>query len=165
MGPTKNSILARRRLPLGLETRPPSRQVSVGDAAVDGIRRKMSASRIPFTRMTQQVTVTLIDDLDGSPAEETIVFALDGASYEIDLNAKNSAALRKALDKFLGAARRQTGQSGARRSRSSSSLAARSADIDPKAVRAWAQQEGLEISSRGRIPADIIGRYRATGRA
>ena len=47
----------------------------------------------------QEVLVTLTDDLDASDADETIMFALDGASYEIDLNAKNAVALRKALHK------------------------------------------------------------------
>ena len=114
--------------------------------------------------MAQQVTVTLIDDLDGSPADETIIFALDGANYEIDLNAKNSAALRKALDKYLAAGRRQTRPGAARRSRSGGSRG-RSAEVDPKSVRAWAQEQGLEISSRGRIPAQIIDRYHAAGGA
>lgn len=49
--------------------------------------------------MAQEVLVSLIDDLDGSDADETIMFALDGTGYEIDLNIKNAAALRKALDK------------------------------------------------------------------
>ena len=41
--------------------------------------------------MAKQTITQLIDDIDGSEAEETITFGIDGASYEIDLNAKNAA--------------------------------------------------------------------------
>jgi len=115
--------------------------------------------------MAQEVVVTLTDDLDGSDADETITFALDGAHYEIDLNAKNAAALRKALDKYVASARKSTMPSGGGRGRSASRRSAASAGPDPKAVRLWAQQQGMEISSRGRVPADIIDRYRAAGGA
>ena len=112
--------------------------------------------------MAQEVIVTLSDDLDGSAADETISFALDGAAYEIDLNAKNAAALRKALDKYVGAARKPAivARRGAARR-----PAARVSDVDPKAVRVWAQEQGLEISSRGRIPGEILESYRAAGGA
>lgn len=112
--------------------------------------------------MAQEVVVTLTDDLDGSGADETMLFALDGTGYEIDLNAKNAAALRKALDKYVANARKSTGLRGRR---SASRRATLSADPEPKAVRLWAQEHGLEISSRGRIPAEITDRYRAAGGA
>ena len=49
------------------------------------------------TKMAQQVNVVLVDDLDGTPAEETVTFGLDGISYEIDLTAENAARLRDSL--------------------------------------------------------------------
>ena len=114
--------------------------------------------------MAQEVLVTLTDDLDGSDADETMLFALDGTSYEIDLNAKNAAALRKALDKYVAAARPASAPSGLRRRRSSGRRPARKAAVDPKAVRTWAQEHGIVISSRGRIPGEILSQYRsATG--
>jgi hypothetical protein len=112
--------------------------------------------------MAQRVIVSVTDDVDGSGADETITFALDGVSYEIDLNEKNAAALRKALDKYVAKARR----SSARRSTrgpASGRRPVRGAEADPRAVRAWAQEEGLQVSSRGRIPTEILDRYRATG--
>ena len=115
--------------------------------------------------MAQEVHVTLIDDLDGSDADDTIMFALDGTSYEIDLNAKNAAALRKALDKYLAAARSANQPTGARRSRTTSRRPARRPDIDPKAVRAWAHEHGIEVSNRGRIPAHVLDQYRSAGEA
>ena len=110
--------------------------------------------------MAQEVLVTLTDDLDGSDAEETIMFALDGASYEIDLNAKNAAALRKALDKYVRSARSASRSPGARRSRTATRRPDRRPDVDPKAVRVWAHEHGIEVSSRGRIPAQILDQYR-----
>jgi len=41
-----------------------------------------------------EVTVTLGDDLDGSPAEETVRFAFGSTEYEIDLNTNDARALR-----------------------------------------------------------------------
>ena len=112
--------------------------------------------------MAQQVFVSITDDLDGSEAAETITFDLDGTSYEIDLNEKNAAALRKALDKYVASARRSSGRGAGR---ASGRRPARSGDADPRAVRVWAQEHGLEVSSRGRIPAEILDRYRAAGGA
>jgi len=55
--------------------------------------------------MMQKTVTTLLDDLDGSEAHETVVFSIDGKTYEIDLSEKNAAALRKAVAKFVEAAR------------------------------------------------------------
>ena len=106
--------------------------------------------------MAQKVTTTLIDDLDGSEAKETVRFGLDGTSYEIDLNAKNAAELRRSLHKFVASARRSsasgTRKAGARRSGSG---------VDAKAVRAWAKENRIKVQPRGRIPADVLDRYRS----
>jgi len=115
--------------------------------------------------MAQEVIYTLTDDLDGSPAEETVTFALDGTSYEIDLNSKNAAALRKAIDKFVAGARKMTRPTGAGRGRPRGARSPRRGEADPKAVRAWAHEHGIPISSRGRIPAEIIEQYRSAGGA
>ena len=119
-------------------------------------------SRTPPLSMAQEVIYKLTDDLDGSDAEETISFALDGSSYEIDLNSKNAGALRKALDKYVAAARRGT-TSKVARTRSSGGRSGRRGDVDPKAVRVWAQEHGIAVSSRGRIPSEVIEQYKAAG--
>ena len=59
--------------------------------------------------MAQRVQTLLIDDLDGGEAEGTVRFGLDGAEYEIDLNATHAGALRKALEPYVKAARRASG--------------------------------------------------------
>ena len=56
--------------------------------------------------MAQKITVTLEDDLDGGPADETVRFGLDGAGYEVDLSKKNATALRKQLAPFIEHARK-----------------------------------------------------------
>ena len=113
--------------------------------------------------MAQQVLVTLTDDLDGSDADETIMFALDGTSYEIDLNAKNAAALRKALDRYRGSARTTKAgraSSAGRRGRGASKSRGRG-DADSRVVRAWAVENGIPVSSRGRIASDVLEQFKA----
>lgn len=106
--------------------------------------------------MAQKVSVVMTDDLDGSDATETIHFSLDGTNYEIDLNAKNAAALRKALEKYTEAGRKVRGASARGRAKSSS-------DVDPKAVRAWAASHKIDVPARGRIPGSVIEKYKAAG--
>ena len=61
--------------------------------------------------MAKRIETVLIDDLDGaSPADETVRFAIDDTSYEIDLNAEHAAELRSALNAYVGAARRVRGR-------------------------------------------------------
>jgi hypothetical protein len=106
--------------------------------------------------VAQQVQVVLLDDLDGSPAEETVTFALDGVAYQMDLSAENAAALREALAPFIGHARRTRG--AARRPAKSTSRAASS---DTAAVRAWAREQGIAVNERGRISAALREQYEA----
>ena len=56
--------------------------------------------------MAQKTIVQLIDDLDQSPADETVSFGIDGTSYEIDLSRENAAKLRDALAEYVANARR-----------------------------------------------------------
>ena len=112
------------------------------------------------TTMAKQTTVTLIDDIDGSPADEQVEFAVDGKSYEIDLSAANSAKLRNALAPFISAARRTGG--GRRGSGSSSTPSRPAADrVQNQAIREWAQAQGMKISERGRIPSNVLEAYHA----
>lgn len=105
--------------------------------------------------MAQKVKVLLIDDLDGSDADETIAFAVDGVSYEIDLNAAHAAELREAFARWIGHARR----SGGRRRASAPRRAGGSGDTS--VIREWARENGHKVSDRGRIPAEIREAYAA----
>ena len=105
--------------------------------------------------MAQKVNIVLVDDLDGTEATETVAFGLDGASYEIDLNDANAAALRQALGGYVGHARKVTGAT--RRGRK----AAAGSSSNTKDVREWAKGQGMEVSERGRISADVQRAYDA----
>jgi hypothetical protein len=106
--------------------------------------------------MAQRVHVVLEDDLDGSKAVETVSFALDGKSYEIDLNEKNALKLRKALAPFVGAGRRAARPGGAGRKSPASSSGPSAPEI-----RAWAKSNGHDVPDRGRIPADVRQAFEA----
>jgi hypothetical protein len=109
--------------------------------------------------MAKQTIVTLVDDLDGGEAEEQVEFGVDGKSYEIDLSASNSKKLREALAPFVAAARR-AGGGGRRRSTGSAAAARPVVDREQyQAIREWAQQQGMKISERGRIPATVLEAY------
>ena len=105
--------------------------------------------------MAQRVEVVLIDDVDGGHADETVSFALDGVSYEIDLSDKNAKKLRDALASWTGKARR----SGSGRGRRRSSGAAPQKRTDLGSVREWARTNGYQVSDRGRISAEIQAAY------
>lgn len=110
--------------------------------------------------MAQKVLVQLVDDLDGSSTDtiETVTFGLDGVNYEIDLGPKNAAALRRQLSDFVDSGRRIGGR--LKRGTASATAAKPAADREQtRAVREWAVKNGYQISSRGRIPANIIDAF------
>ncbi|MGD0555999.1 MAG: Lsr2 family protein [Streptosporangiaceae bacterium] len=104
--------------------------------------------------MAQRVQVSFVDDIDGSEAEGTVRFGLDGGNYEIDLNAKHAAELRDALGKYLEHARKAAGGAGRRPGRGP-----RPSRQDTTAIREWAKAQGLTVAERGRVPAEIIAKY------
>jgi nucleoid-associated protein Lsr2 len=112
--------------------------------------------------VAQKIQVLLIDDLDGGEAEGTVRFGLDGVEYEIDLSAEHAEALRRALAPFIGAARRST--AGGRRPGRGGRRAGADG-LDTAEVREWARAQGIEVKDRGRIPAEVVARFKeATGR-
>jgi hypothetical protein len=116
------------------------------------------------TTVAQRTIVQLTDDLDGKPIAdgqgETVRFALDRQDYEIDLGEKNAKAMRDAMNKYVAAARRVSGSTRGGRSRGGTrSAAAATREYDPKAVRAWAESQGIEVSQRGRVPAELVAKF------
>lgn len=108
--------------------------------------------------MAQQVHVVLVDDLDGSAADETVTFAMDGISYEIDLTADNAERLRDGMSEWVQNARRLSGvrKRGNRTATKQSTVGASNGTI-----REWARANGHEVSERGRIKAEIIDAFNA----
>ena len=119
--------------------------------------------------MAQKVQVILVDDVDGGEAAETVSFALDGVSYEIDVSEKNAGVLRDALAPWVGHARRVGGRSTSGRGRSASSSSSSGGSgrsrgssggrHDLSDVRAWARENGYQVSDRGRVSSEVIAAY------
>ena len=105
--------------------------------------------------MARTVAVVMTDDLDGSSAAETVMFGFEGVTYEIDLSERNRAKLQRDLAPYVAAGRRVS------RSRRRGSDRQSGPRVDRAAVRAWAKDNGLKVSERGRISADVISRYEA----
>jgi hypothetical protein len=104
--------------------------------------------------MAQKVQTFLIDDLDGSHAEGTIRFGVDGADYEIDLSVSHAQQLRDALAPYISAARR-TGTSPRRGGQKTTK------PPDPTEVREWARSQGIDVKDRGRVPTELIVKFKA----
>lgn len=103
--------------------------------------------------MAKKTFTHILDDIDGSEDAESLTFSYGNKSYEIDLSSKNKKKLEAALAPYIEAGR-STG--GARRSSGSSRGASRG---DLAAVRAWAKDNGHDVSERGRVPASVIEAY------
>ena len=112
--------------------------------------------------MAQRTQIVLIDDLDGAEIKDgdaqSVTFTWSGVDYSIDLSKANADKLQKAIGPYLEKAQRV----GGRRSRPSAASSS-GGQVDTKAVRAWAASNGIELSSRGRVPADVIEKYKAAG--
>ena len=104
--------------------------------------------------MAQRTQILYVDDIDGSEAASTVRFGLGGTDYEIDLSQEHADQLTKAVAPFIDAARKV---SSSRRP----ARGARPARHDQSDVRAWARAQGLQVSDRGRIPADVLAKYEA----
>ena len=113
----------------------------------------------------EEVSVTLVDDLDGSEAAETIKFSVDGKSYEIDLSKSNARRLRSALRPFTEHARssRRTRAPGRRTTsnKKGQGRAKMTGAVDPAEVRAWAKVHRVKVAPRGRIAGDVLERWHA----
>ncbi len=113
--------------------------------------------------MARTTTVQLIDDIDGSQAAETVRFAVDGRTYEIDLSTEHAESLRHSLAQFVAVARR-AGRVDAS-SRRGQGRHGRPQGGDSSAVRAWARENGLPVSPRGRVPQDVMAQYTSAQQA
>ncbi|MCA0306476.1 MAG: Lsr2 family protein [Actinobacteria bacterium] len=105
--------------------------------------------------MAKRVQVIHTDDIDGSEAAETIAFALDGINYSIDLSTENAKKLRDAFAPFIAAGERDR-NSSARRAGSSRRKSSGTAATD---IRAWAAAQGMQVSARGRVSAEVREAY------
>ena len=108
--------------------------------------------------MAQRVQTLFIDDIDGSAAEGTVRFALDGTDYEIDLNADHAQQLRDALAAYVKAGRRVS--VGPRRPARSGRKGSANG-LNTTEVRDWAKAQGIDVKDRGRVPAELVVKFKA----
>ncbi|GAA3615587.1 Lsr2 family protein [Nonomuraea rosea] len=111
--------------------------------------------------MAKRIVESFVDDVDGSDAEGTTKFALDGTSYEIDLSGSNREELEKALAPFITkarAVRTDRGVRGRRGGAGSTRMVSREKSTE---IRQWAKAQGLPVSERGRIAATVMEQYEA----
>ena len=103
--------------------------------------------------MATKIVTEFIDDLDGTTADRTVSFRIDGTEYDIDLSAANAAALRELLAPYMSAGRKVT-----RRGRRTVGPARQAGEAlsNPSSIREWAERNGYSTSSRGRLPAEIL---------
>ncbi|MEU6625863.1 Lsr2 family protein [Streptomyces litmocidini] len=111
--------------------------------------------------MAQKVQVLLVDDLDGGEADETVTFALDGKTYEIDLTTANAEKLRGLLEPYTTSGRRTGGRTTGGRGKG---RAVATGSPDTAKIRAWAKENGMNVNDRGRVPADIKAAYEDANR-
>lgn len=114
--------------------------------------------------MLKQI-VQLVDDLTGDELNEdggqTVQFAFNGVEYEIDLSNKNADKMEKALQPYIEAARRVGGRKQRRNEGGSSNKSSGGRRTDLAEVRAWARDNGYQVSDRGRIPNEVLEAYDA----
>lgn len=107
--------------------------------------------------MVQKIQTLFIDDIDGGAAEGTVRFGLDGTEYEIDLNAKHTEELRKVLANYAAHGRKAGGTTR----RTSRGRRPDAGAVDTAKVREWAKESGYDIRDRGRVPANVVEKYKA----
>lgn len=116
--------------------------------------------------MATRTVVQLLDDIDGSAADETVRFGLDDRTYELDLNSTNAQELRDTLASYVSVAR-VTGRAKASRNgrarATTSRPSAANRVYDSTAVRRWASSNGIDVSSRGRLPRTVLDAFTAAG--
>ena len=113
--------------------------------------------------MAREVIEKLVDDLDGGEAAETVTFALDGTSYEIDLNKKNAATFRKSFQRYIKAARRSSASGSRRRKAPATNGSKPKRKFDITQLREWAGANDVTVPARGRIPQAVVDQYKQAG--
>ena len=112
--------------------------------------------------MAQKVSVTYACDYDQKEIPDgqhrLRRFSIDGRDYEIDLCRKHSERFDDALGPYASHARKSSARVPRTKRRTAAHRKHRAED------RAWAKAQGLAVSERGRIPAEVVSKYDASHR-
>ena len=88
----------------------------------------------------------MMDEIDGSQADETVHFGLDGEAFELNLSKAHAEELRRSLEPYVKTARKTGSKRNGRR------FGSAAIDKDQaRAIRDWAKQHGMKVSDSGRI--------------
>jgi hypothetical protein len=104
--------------------------------------------------VAKKTIVEWVDDIDGTAADETVTFTLDGSRYEIDLSDENAAKLRETMSGWIDASRR----SGQRKARGT---AVKQDPAESTKARKWASENGYDVGPRGRLRSEVLDAYRS----
>lgn len=116
--------------------------------------------------MSQKIRVTLISDLAALEdpdtkveADGTVRFGFAGDEYEIDMTAEEQAAFEEKFSPYLAAARKLPNR---RKKRGQKAAAAAPQEtMNTEEIRAWAREAGHDVKDRGRVPSDLVAKYKA----
>jgi hypothetical protein len=112
--------------------------------------------------VAQKVSVTYACDYDQKEIPDgqhrLRRFSIDGRDYEIDLCLTHSERFDDAVGRYASHARKSSARV-VRTKRRTAAHRKHSAE-----VRAWAKAQGLTVSERGRIPAEVVSKYDASHR-
>lgn len=110
--------------------------------------------------MAKRIIHQLIDDLDGSDADETVRFSVEGVDYEMDLSKRNVGKFNTTLQPWVEVATKVGRTSRAapyRRAVSDGRTPATAADRDRnREIRDWLVATGFAINDRGRIRQHLV---------
>ena len=102
--------------------------------------------------------MTYFDDVDGTPADETVTFSFDGATYEVDLASPNAAMMRAQFQVWADAGRRVASQRS-RRVTGPDALRPSLRRRESAAIRQWARGQGHQIADSGRLPVALVDAF------
>ena len=130
------------------------------DAVLSGASTVVSLvpMKVGVESVAHRAVVELVDDIDGTvfgDEGESINYAVDGVEYEIDLKTEHAKEFRDALDYWIAHSRRVGGRKR-RLNRVTDPIGSSPGTGEVKKIREWAVEEGYEMSSRGRIRAEIV---------
>lgn len=106
--------------------------------------------------MARREITQYFDDIDNTPLTEQdlhlVRFGFEGTDYILDLSEGNAREFQRVLEPYLNAARKVTAPRVTRRE----SVSTRG---NSRAIRQWAQDQGLKVANRGKIPHEIIDAF------
>ncbi|BBZ27142.1 protein lsr2 precursor [Mycolicibacterium madagascariense] len=100
------------------------------------------------------------DDVDGTPADETVDFGIDGVRYEVDLSSANAAILRGVIAQWAERGRR-VDRRRVRHLVPADPWRRYVSSGERVAIRQWCVDNGYQVGGRGPLPFHLVDAFRA----